>query len=143
MTPEQQRFLQRRLHKAATDQPELIKLKLLLLRLGGEFIVAPPKFDPDLPKLLDGGFVTGGQVTLKRMKSSLCHQNVAAVWRARRPSIVAIGTGYALSDDGLWRQHSWGVLREGILETTEERMKYFGIFLQGTEADHFAACNPY
>ena len=143
MTPEQKKFLQGRLNKAATDQPEIKKLKVLLLRFGGEFLVAPSKFDRDLPKLLDCGFLMIGQVTVKSVKSSLCHQNVAAVWKARRPNMVAIATGYGLSEDGLWRQHSWGVLREGILETTEPRMKYFGILLQRTDADHFAACNPY
>jgi hypothetical protein len=71
----------------------------------------------------------------------MCHQNVAAAWRNRRTGIIAIATGYALSDDGLWRQHSWGILRNGILETTEVRIRYFGILLQDTRADEFAEAN--
>lgn len=59
----------------------------------------------------------------------------------REFDIVGIATGYALSGDGLWRQHSWGVLRDGIFETTETRLKYFGIVLQGERADYFAAAN--
>jgi hypothetical protein len=55
--------------------------------------------------------------------------------------MVGIGTGYALSADGLWRQHSWGVRRQGILETTAPREKYFGILLQGSSADSFAEAN--
>ena len=55
--------------------------------------------------------------------------------------MVAIATGYALSDDGLWRQHTWGILRDGILETTEARIEYFGLLLQGERADEFAASN--
>jgi hypothetical protein len=73
----------------------------------------------------------------------MCHQNIAAIWKFQRPRIVSIATGYALSEDGLWRQHSWGILREGLLETTAERRRYFGILLSGSEADHFAECNPH
>ncbi|HEX7958941.1 MAG TPA: hypothetical protein VF493_03430, partial [Terriglobales bacterium] len=58
-----------------------------------------------------------------------------------RFGIVAIATGYALSEYGLWRQHSWGILRDGVLETTKTRLKYFGIVLQGGEADFFASSN--
>ena len=41
-------------------------------------------------------------------------------------------------DDGLWRRHSWGILRDGVLETTEARLKYFGIVLQGIAGDKAA-----
>ena len=104
--------------------------------------MAPPQTpDQDVPSLLESGFVTSGPITLKLMKSSSCHQNVAAVWTKRKFGIVGIATGYALSEDGLWRQHSWGVLREGVLETTEARVKYFGIVLQREKADFFAFSN--
>ena len=138
---EQLKFLQRRLRQASLEQPDVKRLKLLLLRLGGTFIVAPPKPDADIPALLDSGFVMSGTAKLKRGKASMCHQNVAASWKARRLGIIGIATGYALSEDGLWRQHSWGLLRDGILETTELRVKYFGILLQGDRADYFASCN--
>jgi hypothetical protein len=111
--------------------------------MGGSFVVAPPKPDGDIPMLLESGFLTSGPITLKIMKSSSCHQNVAALWKSRKAGIVAIATGYALSEDGLWRQHSWGMRRDGILETTEPRTKYFGLVLQGEKADHFVKCNPF
>ena len=75
------------------------------------------------------------------MKSSSCHQNVALIWTRKQFGIIGIAIGYALSDDGLWRQHTWGVLRDGVLETTETRLKYFGIVLQGEKADFFAFSN--
>ena len=71
----------------------------------------------------------------------MCHQNVASVWKAHKFGIVGICTGYALTEDGLWRQHSWGLLREALLETTEPRVKYFGILLQGDKAERFANSN--
>jgi hypothetical protein len=141
MTPEQKKFLQGRLRKAVSVQPELKHLKVLLLRLGGDFIVAPQKPDPDVPTLLESGFLMSGPITMKLMNDNKCHQNVAAVWNTQKPNIVAIATGYALSEDGLWRQHSWGVLRDGILETTEKRLTYFGILLQDAQADRFAERN--
>jgi hypothetical protein len=142
MTPEQKTFLSRRFRDAVSKQPELKLLKMLLLRLGGEFVVAPPRPDQDVPMLLEQGFITAGPISLKVMKSSSYHQNVSFIWIKRKFGIVGIATGYALSDDGLWRQHSWGILRDGVLETTEPRLKYFGIVLQGDRADFFAANNP-
>jgi hypothetical protein len=142
MTPEQRTFLSRRFRDAVRKQPELKQLKALLLRLGGDFVVAPPRQpDQDVPRLLEKGFLTSGPITIKVMNSSSCHQNVASLWTKRRFGIVGIATGYALSDDGLWRQHSWCILRDGILEPTELRLKYFGIVLQGEKADFFASSN--
>jgi len=34
-----------------------------------------------------------------------------------------------------------GILHNGVLETTAARDKYFGIFLQGAQADNFARIN--
>ena len=36
---------------------------------------------------------------------------------------------------------SWGVLRNGVLETTKERLKYFGLLFQGKRADFLAESN--
>jgi len=141
MDIEQKKLLTKRLQEAIEKQPEIKRLSALLLRLGGEFLVAPSNPDQDIPLLLEDGFVTSGTIKLKPMKSSSCHQNVASLWKKKQLGIVAISTGYGLSEDGLWRQHSWGIWREGILETTRTRTKYFGIILQGKHADFFAANN--
>ena len=34
-----------------------------------------------------------------------------------------------------------GILRDGVLETTEKRLRYFGVVLQGERADFFAFSN--
>ncbi len=142
MDTERKAFLNRRFREAVRGQPELKRLRAILLRMGGIFLVAPPRPDGDIPTLLELGFLTSGPITLKIMKSSSCHQNVASLWKSRKAGIVAIATGYALSEDGLWRQHSWGIRRDGIIETTEPRQKYFGLVLQGAKADRFVKCNP-
>jgi hypothetical protein len=75
-----------------------------------------------------------------------CHTNVAYIWYENQEEL-AIGTGYALSDDGLWRQHSWLVRKEPIaeqyslLETTIKRIKYFGVILTKSEAQAFYEMN--
>jgi len=139
---EQRKFLSAKFRKASLQQPDLKRLKTMLLRRGGTFVVAPARPDSDVPALLDSGFVMEGSLTMKKMNESMCHRNVASVWKVRRYGIIGIGTGYALSEDGLWRQHSWGLLRDGLLETTVKREMYFGILLQGDRADHFAKCHP-
>jgi len=141
MTAEQQALLARRLRDAIEQQPELETLRALLLRMGGVELVAPSAFDPDVAILITSGLVTIGSVKCEIMERSACHQNVARLWLTKEGGLVGIGTGYALSEDGLWRQHSWGIRRQGIVETTKPRVKYFGRTLQGSDADSFAECN--
>lgn len=141
VTKEQRNLLSRRLRAAIKYQPEIKLLRTLLLELGGLELVAPIGFDPDAPVLIRSGSAISGSVESKVMEHSACHRNIAALWLAKRNRLVGIGTGYALSNDGLWRQHSWGVRRNSILETTKTRMKYFGRTIQGSEADSFAASN--
>jgi hypothetical protein len=43
--------------------------------------------------------------------------------------IEAIGTGYSFFE-GLWRQHSWGVRADGMLQETKwPYERYFGVIL--------------
>jgi hypothetical protein len=109
--------------------------------MGGAELVAPIRFDPDIRLLIDSGFAMAGSVKRKIMKRSACHENIARLWKTKYRGLVGVGTGYALSEDGLWRQHSWGIRRDGLLETTEQRVRYFGIRLQEKDSDLFAAFN--
>lgn len=75
-----------------------------------------------------------------------CHKNSAYLWKANknyRAGIFGIATGYALSADGMWRQHSWCVLRKPrsyqIVETTTPRELYFGVCMLYEDAEWF--CN--
>ena len=141
MTKGQRDLLSCRLRAAIKYQPEIKLLRVLLLRLGGVELVAASGFERDAPILIRSGFAMSGSVKNKVMERSECHRNIAALWIAKQGGLVGIGTGYALSDDGLWRQHSWGIRRNGILETTVGRVKYFGRALKGREANLFAAFN--
>lgn len=110
-------------------------LEAKLLPLGGERVVWLG-FDEDLDKILERGRVFAGEgATVEQGAPSQCHSNVARLWDE---DSNAICTGYALSDDGLWRQHSWLLASDGtIVETTEPRTLYFGFVLEGDEASDF------
>jgi hypothetical protein len=104
---------------------------------GGSDVVPPLSPDPLIDMLSETGVVVGGAVeTLAGGPPSQCHANAVRLWRDGRAA--AIGTGYALSEDGLWREHSWGISDGGaILETTEARTLYFGIEMRDDFAQWF------
>jgi hypothetical protein len=141
MTDEQKTFLASRLEQAAKAQPELIPFRDQLLRLGGVDFVPPIKPDIDLPVLLSQGRLAEGEVSAEEMDAGYCHENVAELWTDKSRGITGMGVGYALSEDGLWRQHSWAMRNEDIVETTAMRVKYFGVVLTGNQADQFAEAN--
>jgi hypothetical protein len=139
----QRAFLNDRVLEVSRRQPEILTLRAKLLGIGGAEIVALPLslgIDPFVPLLEKFGQVMEGRgVTYRRMEPSECHLNVARLWneRKRGSRLIGVGTGYALSDDGLWRGHSWGLNKRGIIETTVSRVKYFGLPLVGKGADWF------
>lgn len=109
----------------------------VVLRHGGRLVVPPPSPDPLLDMLRTEGRVWRGDVTLRPLQQSDCHRNAVSLWRDGEAP--GVGTGYALSDDGLWREHSWGVGARGeLLETTEDRRIYFGIEFKGEDVQWFA-----
>jgi hypothetical protein len=92
----------------------------------GSHIVAPFRQHIDPTKIAHEGKLDTGKVLLLQMEESKCHDNVDELFEYK--IIQKVSCGYALSDDGLWRFHSWGNLENGeIIETCSVREKYFGI----------------
>ncbi|SDS95387.1 hypothetical protein [Actinoplanes derwentensis] len=112
-----------------------------LLAHGGELVVPPGSPDGDLDALLSTSTVFTGARRVAAGDDGDCHGNVARLWIDG--AVPAIGTGYALSPDGLWRQHSWALDADGTLvETTEPRTAYVGIVLPaGPPTMQFAGSN--
>ena len=137
MDDAQRIFLRDRFAQAVVRQPGLAILRARLLEIGGEELVA--RDEPDLKSILSQGKHMDEPVVLTPMLDSACHENVSALWA--KGALAGIATGYALSEDGLWRQHSWGVSDAGIVETTEVRECYFGATLSMPQADVFATSN--
>ena len=134
LSPERKALFKKRLEQT----PELIPLRNKLLEIGGLEIV--PRFENDLTKLMERGSRLDLDVELKLMRRSGCHENSAILWRENRRD-NKICTGWGLSDDGLWRQHTWVINNGKIIETTEVRIKYFGVILSEGEAERFAISN--
>lgn len=114
------------------------KLFERLLSFGGERVVALP--EEDVKKLLKRGKLWKTKAIFfppRDARPSRCHQNAAALWEANR-DIVKIVTGWALSPDGMWRQHSWGLNGRKTVETTSEpRTMYYGYILTPKESELF------
>ena len=119
--------------KAAVARMNKIREKLLAA--GGWQICLSPT-DDDSEIVADGVFWMPENISFRseRGEPSNCHRNAADAWkRSRSKDKIAVGTGYALSKDGVWRPHSW-LFREtkigvAIYETTEPRIAYFGAIL--------------
>ncbi len=93
--------------------------------------------EPHLRSLLRRGAQIRGRATLLEMQPSRCHTN-SLILHLMSPKHIRVATGYALTkSDGLWRQHSWAIDGNKIVETTISRLSYWGIELTDDEIRHF------
>lgn len=129
--------------KGGDKERELIKK---LLTFGG-YEVCLSYIEEDADKILSRGQLWyGDRVQLFKGKPCQCHSNTCDLWEQNRNEYeVAIATGYALSEDGIWRQHSWMMLRGcrsvKVIETTKKRIAYFGFVMSQSEALSFCEQN--
>ena len=123
-----------------TKNEQIEDLKVKLLAIGGNRVSPQP--DPHIDIVLARGraFETKGR---KRLRDELhrCH-TVAALYYARHYALghggtCEICTGYALSDNGMWRPHSWAWDGRRVIEPNIEPVLYFGTILGTQEAGHF------
>ena len=108
----------------STDS-HLFDLRQKLLAFAGEAVCFPP-CEEDLDNILNyGQFWVGSNAKLMRGEPSRCHANSANLWEQNKEA-TRICTGYALSEDGMWRQHSllvWHKSRSNqIVETKLKRI---------------------
>lgn len=110
-----------------------------ILTFGGDEVLLNTR-DEDAEKVLERGQFFYNSRYMKKGEDCRCHQNAAYLWDANRGR-CQIATGYALSEDGLWRQHSWVVQpmtrTVKVWETTVERVAYFGVVLNDEECQEF------
>jgi len=85
---------------------EAFLLRDRLLSFGGE-LACMDLYDPDYKNIMERGqFWYGDHARMKKGLDCECHFNSARMWDANRGD-CQIATGYALFEDGCWRQHSW------------------------------------
>jgi hypothetical protein len=120
-------------------QPKLVKLRNKLLSISGTEVV--PSKEPDIDLLLNqGDIIDPIEIININMQDSQCHRNSRILY-LDDPAVTEIGTGWALSGDGLWRQHSWAMRGDEIVETTNNREKYYGVLLKDDALDEFLKMN--
>jgi hypothetical protein len=116
------------------------ELSELLLAVGGTAVVPPLDSDRVLVamiKVAGAAVPEATRIVVRAGSRSDCHRNAVASWRGG--GAVAIGTGYALSQDAFWRGHSWAWAADGsLIETTDPRIRYFGIRLADEGAEVWA-----
>lgn len=113
-----------------------------ILETGGTYLLWVPR-DPDAKNYAERGQAfSNTRVTRRRGLPNQCHRNVCAYVMTHDTTRHAITTGYALSEDGMWRQHSFLTRKDGsIIETTTQRAMYFGYRMNAAEAMDFIASN--
>lgn len=123
-----------------------LAMQVKLLSFGGQAVCLLG--EPEADKICERGqFWYGDRFVLHKGRPNGCHENSLRIWHANRRNTLdgpakmelVLATGYALSQDGLWRQHSW-CLRRGphslkVIETTVPRLGYFGYILTEAEAE--------
>lgn len=127
---------------------KMIELRNRLIDVAGEEMCMTYD-EEDINEILEyGQFWIGGKkkTIMKKGEPSQCHRNSCNLYDANKNNsslngILAIATGYALSKDGMWRQHSWLVLKKArsykIIETTQERELYFGFVMDEEMCEKF------
>jgi len=118
-------------------------LAAAMLGFGGTRMVSRGP-DPDEADILVRGQLWPGKgALLAKGRPCSCHENASVLWEGFQDSLV-LATGYALSEDGLWRQHSWCVEGTGerrVVETTTRRLLYLGFGMDAGEAAAFHVAN--
>lgn len=118
-------------------------LRERLLEIGGEEACFVIEEDEDEQRqLLERGKEWPKNAKLIKGEPRNCHGNSAELW-LKDQNNVAIVTGWGLSKDGLWRQHTfcWNRRKKAVIETTERREVYFGYELSRIESAYFAFAN--
>jgi hypothetical protein len=139
MQNEQKEFLKQRTNEVLQEKPYLKPLRKRLLSLGGKFIIlwnGNNGVNVVAHLLGDGRLFSNRGVKVVEGEPSQCHDNAFALWKTK-PDDYLVVTGYGLSNDAIWRPHSWCVDRRTgkIIETTERRTKYFGVEFSKAESD--------
>jgi len=134
---ERREFLDDRERGVLKQAPELGPLRDRLVGLGGKWVILPV-IEEDLKAIMERGELKTGRPLMRRGANCKCHFNSCCLWENNKDKLE-IMTGYALSRDGVWRQHTWcwWKARKKVVETTETRVAYYGFRMTREEAEKF------
>ena len=121
-------------------EPAVKDLASHLLSLGGKTVSVPINEWPQFCKALTllGQVLPGIAVEVRKGAERACHANSVRLWMDDKVN-HRLATGFGLSEDQMWRRHSWVIGTDNkIIETTQKREKYFGLLLEDESAEQFA-----
>ena len=119
--------------------PSKLRIALRLLSIDGNQVCIQDEERPNFRNWIsaEGQQWPVDNVKTTRGQSGHCHRNCAILWK-KSPDKLSMILGYALSDDGMWRQHTFLIDKQGpITETTTPRPAYYGVKVDGKEAQEF------
>lgn len=118
---------------------KILQLRDRLLKIGGEE-VCMPFGEEDIDNILKYGQLWTNTPKLMEGDPSQCHYNSCCLWNRNRTDTL-IATGYGLSEDGMWRQHSWVIHMKTsgnrVIETTVPRIAYYGYVMNNKMCQEF------
>ncbi|HQN91177.1 MAG TPA: hypothetical protein PK336_02780 [Methanoculleus sp.] len=117
--------------------PALGKVRARLLAAGGLGVVLEPDTSSFVCRLNAAGRLFSGEGAARIPVP----MTAPALYRLC-PGEFQIVAGYALSADGLWRRHLWGLRDAEVIETGPVRDRYFGCVLDPAEADRLCQLAP-
>ncbi|MEP7137207.1 MAG: hypothetical protein ABI904_19950 [Chloroflexota bacterium] len=110
-----------------------------LIGIDGKIVVVEFHESPDFCKALVklGELDSNNRLKINKGEDRECHINSAVLWSQNKDKYLLV-TGFALSEDGVWRRHSWIRTKSTtIIETTIKRKKYYGITLNKELSESF------
>lgn len=127
------------------DNKKMLVLRDRLLGFYGEEACMAPFVDQDAINIMTRGQLWyADKVNFMRGEPSQCHRNSCRLWIENKEA-TTICTGYALSKDGMWREHSWVIWIKPrvnrLIETTQPREAYFGYAMTQEECKQFVTDN--
>ena len=118
------------------------QLSSVLLKFGGRDVIFPT-YEEDCHNIYKYGQLWyGDKVELVRMALNQCHRNSCDLWYSNKDDFdIKIATGYALTKEGYWIQHSWLVKKRPrsvrVIETTVKMLAYFGYVMTDEQCMEF------
>lgn len=112
-----------------------------LLRVGGDSVCVDFGESPAFCEVITkhGTAFHDSEIQMQPGKPCECHWNVARLWKGHKAEYL-IFTGFGLSQDNMWRRHSWLLTKDAtIIETTVVRKAYFGVCHNLEAAELFCA----
>lgn len=122
------------------DKGQHEDLKIRLLDIGGEAVIIRPPDKHNEDTMNRGEVFIKPKIKIILGDENECHRNSAKIWFEHTLK-RQLWSGYALTEDGLWRQHTWVKDGSTVIETTEERIVYYGYKLNEREGLFFYISN--